>query len=168
MLSGRLGDPSLPPRSHPSPCQLASLPTGQLMKVNPGGGEGIGSLRSGLRPIACGNAHLTRRSPCSSTPSGGSHPFGWVYRPVSPLLVPTCHLRNESWRRGRDWLRYASGLHPDPADRLFAPEGSPNLGSHPFGWHERLYSILETLYSSTLKFPGGGEGIRTPGTLRFI
>ena len=69
---------------------------------------------------------------------------------------------------GKGLVRYASGLCPDPADRLFAPEGSPNLGSHPFGWHERLYSILETLYSSTLKYPGGGEGIRTPGTLRFI
>jgi len=81
------------------------------------------------------------------------------------VTVTRAHVspRKISWRRGRDWLRYASGLHPDPADRLFAPEGSPNLGSHPFGWHERLYSILETLYSSTLKFPGGGEGI---GSLR--
>ena len=45
---GRLGEPSQPRGSHPSPCQLASLPAGQLMKVNPGGGEGIrtpGTLR---------------------------------------------------------------------------------------------------------------------------
>jgi hypothetical protein len=42
-----------------------------------------------------------------------------------------------SWRRGRDWLRFAPGLRPDPADRLFAPAGSPNRGSHPFGGMHR-------------------------------
>ncbi len=39
---------------------------------------------------------------------------------------------SESWRRGRDWLLYAPGLRPDPADLLFAPAGSPNLGFSSF------------------------------------
>ena len=64
-----------------------------------------------------------------------------------------------SWRRGRDWLRYASGLCPDPADRLFAPEGSPNRGSHPFGWLYRPRVTVTRAHVSPRKYPGGGEGI---------
>ena len=73
-----------------------------------------------------------------------------------------------SWRRGRDWLRCAPGLRPDPADRLFARRAHRPPGSHPFGRMHRPRVTVTRVHVSPKKYPGGGEGIRTPGTLRFI
>ena len=59
--------------------------------------------------------------------------------------------------------RVGSGLRTDLGRQLgwHAVPTLPRLNesSQPFGWFLRLYSILETLYSRTLNFPGGGEGI---------
>ena len=94
---------------------------------------------------------------------------------LRPARSPILHTRdsilsyvNISWRRGRDWLRFAPGLRPDPADRLFAHAGSPNLSSHPFGRATVFPAANRQPLTASVKYPGGGEGIRTPGTLRFI
>ncbi|MEY4034429.1 MAG: hypothetical protein RL492_1623, partial [Verrucomicrobiota bacterium] len=60
----------------------------------------------------------------------GSREAARLARSANPtrVTVTRAHVspRKISWRRGRDWLRYAPGLRPDPADRLFAHVGSPN------------------------------------------
>ncbi len=97
------GFSSLRQSGHYLPLSLTLLlPT---LKFMPGGGEGIGSLRSGLRPVACGNAHLRKaRALLRRPPPGVLIPSLWP----THHLWPTGHPINwstflkVSWRRGRD------------------------------------------------------------------
>ena len=66
------------------------------------------------------------RPAAAGSPNASSHPFGWLEGLYSILETLYSRTLNISWRRGRDWLRFAPGLRPNPADRLFAHAGSPN------------------------------------------
>ena len=99
----------------------------------------LSSWRRGRDWLASG--HRKRR------PSGGPSPRGfaslrrtlgfsslrWAETGLSGLpLRQVCWL-SPNWRRGRDWLRFAPGLCPNPAGLPVRPAASPNLGSHPSG-----------------------------------